>query len=277
MSKNNDTISLFDALDETKASKFTDTIIVEPVADDLPPLESYVAEATTGAPEKSIPDKKMYPAVSPSMIGNLLECPHCLWTYFVDGIKRPEGIFPSLPNGIDLAMKAYFDDFRRQGKLPPEVDSKVDGILYQEMTNLNRWRTNWQGISSVFDEYNLMVKGAIDELLVDKDGKFIPFDFKTRGFPLKADTAGHYQMQLDFYGLLFQKNGFPISDHGYLMFLWPKSFQNNSFQFNSELITMDVSPKRAIGALEKVAAILAGSKPEVNMDCSYCSYRFNHK
>jgi len=28
------------------------------------------------------------------------------------GIKRPEGVFPSLPSGMDIILKKHFDTFR---------------------------------------------------------------------------------------------------------------------------------------------------------------------
>ena len=78
--------------------------------------------------------------VSPSAIGNLLECPRCLWLYFNEGIERPRGIFPSLPSGMDGVFKDYFDGFRKKRLLPPEIEGKVIGKLFDDLEKLTKWR-----------------------------------------------------------------------------------------------------------------------------------------
>ena len=40
--------------------------------------------------------------LSPSSLNLMKDCPRCFWVQFNKGIKRPNGIFPSLPSGIDL-------------------------------------------------------------------------------------------------------------------------------------------------------------------------------
>jgi len=39
----------------------------------------------------------------------MLECPRCFWLQIVKNIKRPAGIFPSLPSGMDKILKVHFD------------------------------------------------------------------------------------------------------------------------------------------------------------------------
>src|SRR3989344_1821817 len=124
--------------------------------------------------------------VSPSGISSLLECPRCLWLQMNENVKRPRGIYPSLPNGMDDVFKKYFDEYRGGDSLPPEID-----------------------------------------------GKFIPFDFKTRGYPTKEDTHEHYRTQLDLYALLFEKNGHKVAPFGYLLFFWPQSYGIGNANFKS--------------------------------------------
>lgn len=214
--------------------------------------------------------------VSPSGIGMLLECPRCLWLQVNENIKRPRGIFPSLPDGMDNVFKNYFDEFRKNGGLPPEIDGKVDGKLFPDAKQLEAWRNfnfGRGGIRAQFPEYDITLAGAIDDLLVDTDGKFIPFDFKTRGYPTKEDTHEHYRPQLDLYALLFRENGHEPSNHGYLLFFWPESYATGNANFKTELIKMDVSPSRAESLLKKVHEIVIGSKPEAHAACEYCLYR----
>ncbi len=214
--------------------------------------------------------------VSPSGISMLLECPRCLWLEINESKKRPRGIFPSLPGGMDEAFKDYFDEYRGRGELPPEIDGKVDGTLYPDTKRLSAWRNfnfGRGGMRAEFPEYTMVVAGAIDELLVAPDGKFIPFDFKTRGYPTKDDTHEHYRMQLDLYALLFQENGMEPAPHGYLLFFWPENYSVGMASFKTNLISMDVSPSRARAALKTVHEIVTGPQPKAHESCEYCMYR----
>lgn len=206
----------------------------------------------------------------------LLECPRCLWMQINEDIKRPRGIFPSLPDGMDNVFKNYFDEYRKRGEMPPEIDGKVDGTFFEDMRQLTAWREfnfGRGGIRADVPEYRMVVAGAIDDLLVSPDGKFIPFDFKTRGYPTKDDTHEHYRTQLDLYAFLFEKNGYQPADYGYLLFFWPTSYEMGSAQFATNLIRMDVSPGRALSTLKKIYDIATGPKPEAHTACEYCVYR----
>lgn len=215
--------------------------------------------------------------VSPSSIGLLLECPRCLWLYVNENIARPRGIFPSLPGGMDEIFKDYFDIYRKKGKLPPEIRGQVkDARLFDDMSKLNGWRNinfGKGGLFAQFSEYDIQLRGALDELMIDSKGKYIPFDFKTRGYPLKEDTHEHYQSQLDLYSLLLEENGLPSSDRGYLLFFWPKRYMRGKASFDAELVEMKVSPKSGKKILERVDEIVSNDIPEAHTDCEYCLYR----
>lgn len=211
--------------------------------------------------------------VSPSGIGHLLECPRCLWLFYREGLVRPEGIFPSLPGGMDGVFKEYFDKYRKMGRLPPEVDGKVEGKLFEDGEQLNQWRNRVGGLTADFPEFNITLKGLIDDLLVSPDGKYIPFDFKSRGYPIKEDTHTLYQNQLDLYALLFEKNNLPPADFGYLLFFYPTSYAEGTAKFETELVKMEVSPKRGYEVLKKVHEIITGPAPASHTDCKYCQYR----
>lgn len=214
--------------------------------------------------------------VSPSGVSSLLECPRCLWLQFNEDIKRPRGIYPSLPDGMDNVFKKYFDEYRERGELPPEIDGRVDGKLFADSKQLHAWREfnfGRGGIRAEFPELILTVAGAIDDLLIAPDGKLIPFDFKTRGYPTKEDTHEHYRTQLDLYALLFQKNGHEPAEHGYLLFFWPIAYGLGQGSFKTDLVKMDVSPSRGYSILQKVREIVDDTIPEMHSACEYCLYR----
>lgn len=211
--------------------------------------------------------------VSPSGIGQLLECPRCLWLFYREGLQRPEGIFPSLPGGMDGVFKKYFDQYRSTGKLPPEIEGKVAGKLFEDTEKLNMWRNRTKGLQAEFPKFNMVLKGLIDDLLVAPDGKYIPFDFKSRGYAIKENTHEHYQHQLDLYALLFEKNNLPPADYGYLLFFYPTSYNEGLARFETELVKMDVSPKRGYETLQKVHQIITGPAPQAHAACQYCQYK----
>lgn len=214
--------------------------------------------------------------VSPSGIGMLLECPRCLWLQMNENIKRPRGIFPSLPDGMDNVFKNYFDEFRADNKIPPEIEGKIDGVLFSDHKQLEAWRNfdfGRGGIRAQFPQYDITLAGAIDDLLVAPDGKFIPFDFKTRGYPTKEDTHEHYRSQLDLYALLFRENGHEPAGHGFLLFFWPVGYRMNNATLKTDLVKMDVSPSRAESLLKRVYNIATGPKPDAHTECEYCVYR----
>src|SRR3989344_1108287 len=202
--------------------------------------------------------------ISPSGISSLLECPRCLWLQYNEEKKRPRGIYPSLPNGMDEVFKKYFDGYRERGETPPEIEGKMEGVLFSDFKQLHAWREfnfGRGGIRAEIPEYDMIVAGAIDDLVISPDGKFVQFDFKTRGYPTKEDTHEHYRSQLDLYALLFQKNGHEPADYAYLLFFWPESYEMGTASFKTNLIKMDVSPSRGMSILARAHDIITGPKP----------------
>lgn len=214
--------------------------------------------------------------ISPSGISSLLECPRCLWLQVNEEKKRPRGIYPSLPDGMDNVFKNYFDEYRGRGEMPPEIDGKVEGRLFDDLRQLKPWRDfnfGRGGITVQIPEYDMVLSGAIDDLVVAPDGRLVPFDFKTRGYPVKSDTHEHYRAQLDLYALLFQRNGREPADYGYLLFFWPTAYEMGAAHFKTELIKMDVSPSRGLSLLKRARDIASGDKPPAHAACEYCLYR----
>ena len=149
--------------------------------------------------------------LSPSQLNLFMECPRCFWLANHNVWKRPQGIFPSLPSGMDGILKKHFDRFRDKGLLPPEIcennycnGMKLFGENGEEKELLKLWQSNFKGISYI-DKKGNHFHGAVDNIL--KEGEtLIVLDYKTRGFPLKEDTHKHYQLQMDCYNYLLRKN-----------------------------------------------------------------------
>lgn len=211
--------------------------------------------------------------VTPSQAGSLFECPRCSWLYYREGLKKPAGIFPSLPGGFDALFKKYFDDFRVRKELPPELHNLEGVTLFEDRGLLDGWRNNRRGLLTEFPDIKVVLNGAIDELLINKNGEFIVLDFKTRGWPLKEDTHTHYQTQLDLYALLFEKNGYKVSKDGYLLFFWPKAYGGHNAEFQTELVRLPLSSVDGLGVLQRLRELVDGKEPESHEECEFCRFR----
>ena len=209
---------------------------------------------------------------SPSSLNLLKNCPRCFWLHFNEGVRRPRGIFPSLPSGMDRILKEHFDSFRDDGHLPPEL-SGLKGFtkLFEDSELLDEWRNNFRGIQWEDKEGNRL-RGAVDNIL-QKGDKLIVLDYKTRGYPLKEDTAAYSQDQLDLYNFLLRKNGYETANYAFLLFYHPdKVSENGDIAFHADLVKMKVSVKNAENILKEALAVLGGKIPKNSEDCEYCKW-----
>lgn len=217
--------------------------------------------------------------LSPSSLGVMEECRRCFWLEQNDKWKRPSGPFPTLPRGVDIMLKAYFDIYRDKGEMPPELRiGELEGVrLYgkneKEKMLLNEWRNNWKGVKYQDSEGNIL-RGALDNVMV-KGEKLIVLDYKTRGFPLKPDTHFYYKNQMDIYNFLLGRNGFNVEDYTYLLFyISDKIDEQGRFLFKTDLIKMKAYPENAEKRFSEAIALLKGPCPrrksEDKNGCKWC-------
>jgi len=207
--------------------------------------------------------------LSPSSLNLFLECPKCFWLHEVRKIHRPKGPFPSLPGGMDIAIKSYFDKFRREDTLPPFL--KFPGRLVEENL-IKEWRNNRKGIRWFDSESEATLMGALDDCLIDEEC-YIPIDYKTRGWMIKEDSHTYYQNQLDCYTLLLKKNGFQHKNLAYLIFWSPEEVkENNLVSFKIEPVKVETNPETALKTFQAAVKILRGFMPEHHSACLFCSW-----
>ena len=209
---------------------------------------------------------------SPSSLSLLKECPKCFWLHFNKHIKRPNGVFPSLPSGMDRILKIHFDLYRDKNKLPPELRKLKNVRLFNNTELLKIWRNNLKGIQYKDPSGNL-IRGAVDNIL-EKGGKLIVLDYKTRGFPLKENTADHYQDQLDIYNFLLRKNNFETENYAYLLFYHPdKVNSEGEILFHTDLIKMGISIGNAEKIIKNALKTLEIGMPDNSEECKFCKWR----
>jgi len=212
--------------------------------------------------------------LSPSTLNLFLDCPRCFWLDKVKNHKRPRGIFPSLPGGMDRVIKSHFDTFRAKGSLPPELEgADFKGVrLFGDQASLERWRS-WRTGLEYRDADGSILSGALDDLLV-KDGCYIAFDYKTKGsITTEEDAVKYYQNQLDCYTLLLQENKMPTADYGYLLYYSPKKAgERGVIVFELQAIKVPTNAERARGTFRRAVALIKGPEPARHSSCEYCSW-----
>ncbi len=211
--------------------------------------------------------------LSNSRLGLYTECPRCFWLDMNAGIKRPDTIFPSLPGGLDLQFKRYFDQFRAKDDLPPEVKGKLPGKLLSDIGTINRWRDWRRGIrySPPWAEVELM--GALDECLVDPADFYYPLDYKTRGYAPNANTHGYYQDQMNFYTLLLEGNGLKTKRLAYLLYYHPVEVKEHGLiQFEISVQEVQTDPEAAERLVRDALAVLNNPAPPSATACGFCKW-----
>ena len=182
-----------------------------------------------------------------------------------------------MPGGMDLVIKDYFDKYREKNELPPELQGKIDAKLFHDHALLNKWR-NWRtGLEYKDENLGVTLFGALDDCLED-NGKYMPLDYKTRGFPPKdGDSEKYYGNQLDCYALLLQENGYPVGDYGYLVYYFPEHVEENgTVIFNVKPIELKIDPNRARKTLKDAIKLLSGPVPAHHSECEYCIWGRNN-
>ena len=220
--------------------------------------------------------------LSPSALAIFNECPNCFYLDRKLKIKRPRGIFPSLPGAVDTKLKTYYDAFRVANKKPPELELHPEMSqweLFSKLEELNKMR-QWQtGLKVKTKNYELI--GAIDELLFSRKSElYAPLDYKSKGKECEqADAEKWYQRQLDLYALMLESNGKKTSGTGYLVFYFPESCQAEpktvvtNFSFRAQLVTIGVDIYRAKKLCEDAVECLSKPNPPASSTkCEYCQY-----
>jgi len=213
--------------------------------------------------------------LSPSKLSLLKDCPRCFWLDVNKGIKRPSGIFSSLPNGMDLILKKHFDDCRHNNCLPKDIEGRLKGNLFNDMEKLNVWRNNFKGLRYLH-ESGFALMGAVDDLFVMEDSSIIPLDFKTRGFPLKEDTHEYYQDQMNVYCFLLEKNGLKAGDFACLIFYHPLETKGNGdFKFGIDMVKVKTNKNDGQKLFLDAVEILQGEEPKADDECLWCNWNKN--
>ena len=210
--------------------------------------------------------------LSPTTGLNLFkDCPKCFWLHYNEKVQRPRGIFPSLPSGMDLVIKKYFDNYR--GNLPPEMVGKVEGNLIPDLNLMNQWR-NWRtGLTYNREDLDAQLFGALDDCLIEDDC-YIPLDYKTRGSaPRDGDSEKYYQTQLDAYSLMLDANGYKTKNYALLVYYYPSEVKSDGVViFDIKPVKVETNLDRVKNLFQDAVNLLNEPMPSNHSECEHCNW-----
>jgi len=211
--------------------------------------------------------------ISPSSLNLYLNCTRCFWLQLSEGIRRPQPPMSSLPNGIDLTLKIYFDHWRKKDGVPPILKDKIPGRLFKDEASISKFRSRsfqW------FDkEVGAYFTGILDDALELSDGSIVPLDNKTRGFPPIEPHVAHV-VQMSVYTLLLKQNEFKTKNIAYLIYWFfnhKKVDLEKPLDFNLGIEEVKTDPAYVKEIFHEAVVMLKEPMPPPNMNCKFCQYR----
>ncbi|HIE44280.1 MAG TPA: hypothetical protein EYP78_05755 [Candidatus Omnitrophica bacterium] len=202
-------------------------------------------------------------ALSPSTLNIFRDCPRCFWQHMNLRIQRPRGAFPSIASGLDDVIKNYFESYREKGILPPFLKGKIDGRLIPRLPKKLFYNDRLR---------NVLLWGMLDECLLLSNSVYAALDFKTRrSFP--QDIHPSYQLQMDVYTLLLEKNNYKTNGISYLLYFVPTYGQlHEGIPFDIQIVEVKTSIQRALEIFHRAIEVLKGPIPGPLENCEYCSW-----
>lgn len=213
--------------------------------------------------------------LSPNSLNLYLECPHCFWLEKRMGIRRPPPYPYALNSAVDTLLKEEFDSFRERNEAHPLlIDNNIGAKLFSNQNLLNQWRSNFAGVRYYDKELDATLFGAVDDVLQFPDGKVAVLDYKSTGSSV-ANVYDRFQLQLDVYTFLLEKNGYKTNRKGYLAFYIVD--KNNGFvdrlPFKKELHSIDTNPDDVYELFKEAVMVLKKETPPPhNPDCKFGSW-----
>lgn len=200
------------------------------------------------------------------------ECPLCFYLEKAMGIRRPQPYPYALNAAVDVLLKEEFDKYRKKKELHPLlVANNVPAKLFADQKLLDKWRNNFEGIRYYDPTLDATIFGAVDDVLEFSDGKLAPLDYKSTGSAVPK-VYDRFQLQLDVYTYLLEKNGYKTIRKGCLAFYVVD--KENGFEdklpFKKEIQMIDTDPTYVQGIFAEAVALLRGPMPKDHSpDCQY--------
>ncbi|PIV12745.1 MAG: hypothetical protein COS47_00955, partial [Candidatus Nealsonbacteria bacterium CG03_land_8_20_14_0_80_36_12] len=210
--------------------------------------------------------------LSPNSLNLYLECPHCFWLEKREGIKRPPPYPYALNTAVDILLKQEFDKYRKKKELHPLlVANNIPAKLFPNQKLLDEWRSNFKGLRYYDAELDATLFGAVDDILEFSDGRLAPLDYKSTGSKV-ATIYDRFQLQMDVYTFLLEKNGYKTVRKGCLAFYVVD--KENGFidrlPFKKEIHMINTDPSYVQGLFKEAVELLRkDGSPAHSQDCKF--------
>lgn len=210
--------------------------------------------------------------LSPNSLNLYLDCPHCFWLDKNLGIRRPPPYPYALNSAVDTLLKEEFDTYRAKNLPHPLLEeNNINARLFSNQKLLNQWRNNFAGIRYFDKDLKATLFGAVDDVLEFSDNKIAPLDYKSTGSSV-ARIYDRFQLQLDTYAFLMEKNGFQTTKKGYLAFYIVDKSKGfiDRLPFRKEILEIDTNSSDVYEIFKDAVACLRQSSPSPHSsDCQF--------
>ena len=233
------------------------------------------------------PGQTMPFKVSRSKIELFTQCPRCFWLDVRLKITRPNSPPFNINKAIDELFKKEFDIHRAAGTQHPlQVKFKIDAKPYVH-ADIDTWRENFVGVSTVHEPTNLHVFGAVDDVWINSDDELIVVDYKATAKDKEITSLGPvggwqdaYRRQMETYQWLLRANGHNVSDTGYFVYAngdASKAGFNDVVEFRTNVFPHHGNDAWVEKTLIAMKECMEGDMPAVGQaamggECDYCLY-----
>ncbi len=210
--------------------------------------------------------------LSPNSLNLYLECQACFWLDKKMGIKRPPPYPYALNSAVDSLLKEEFDTYRKNNEIHPLLlQNNIKARLFPNQQLLNQWRDNFNGIRFYDSQLEATLFGAVDDVLEFEGGALAALDYKSTGSRV-ANIYDRFQLQLDTYTFLLEKNGFKTPRKGYLAFYIVDKSRGfiDRLPFRKEIYEIETNPLDVYEIFkDAVSVVKSDNVPAHSRDCQF--------
>jgi len=220
--------------------------------------------------------------LSRSKLDLFMNCQRCFYLDQKCGVGRPASFPLTLNNAVDYLMKKEFDIHRVKGTAHPLMKTYgIDAVPFND-PKMEEWRDALKrGISYLHKPTNIILRGGVDDIWINKAGELIVVDYKATSkdeeITLDEEWKIQYKRQMEIYQWLFKQNNYMVSDTSYFVYVNGKTDReafDGKLDFDITIIpysgNTDWIEKEIYGMKECLELTNA---PAPNKDCDYCNYR----
>lgn len=239
-------------------------------------------------------------ALSRGKVSEFLSCPRCFYFRTKHGLQAPGGPPFLINSRIDALAKNEMDYIRFSEKYDihpvfKEHNLNLKPFVPENASDLKDWRDDsyrFLGITHLYEKYNFMLTGIIDDVMINEDGELVVIDFKatskkTNILTFKDVSYGTaYQMQLEWYKWLLEQKGYKVSSTAYLLY-WnadhsQEYLKENKVNFKRTLVEINCDTSWVEDLIDDIFECLEqDSPPEIKtkqvknktkMTCDTCAF-----